>query len=67
MDAQTKQVIVAADKITVYFKKLSAQDISAYIKSGEPFDKAGGYGPQGSGFNLIAKIEGDFTNIFGCP
>jgi len=67
LDAQTKQVIVAVDKIKVYFKKLSAQNISAYIKTGEPFDKAGAYGPQGLGFNLIDRIEGDFTNILGLP
>ena len=67
LDSQTKQVIITSDKIKVYFKKLSVQDISAYIKTGEPFDKAGGYGPQGPGFNLIDKIDGDFTNILGLP
>jgi septum formation protein len=67
LDAQTKQVVVAADKIKVYFKKLSERDISAYIKTREPFDKAGAYGPQGLGFNLIDRIEGDFTNILGLP
>jgi septum formation protein len=67
LDAQTKQVVTATDKIRVYFKKLSASEISKYIKSGEPFDKAGAYGPQGLGFNLINKIEGDFTNILGLP
>jgi septum formation protein len=67
LDASTKQVIVAVDKIKVYFKKLSTQDILSYIKTAEPFDKAGGYGPQGPGFNLIQKIEGEFTNILGLP
>jgi septum formation protein len=67
LDAKTKQVIAGGDKIKIYFKKLSSRDISAYIKSGEPFDKAGGYNLQGLGFNLIEKIEGDFTCALGLP
>jgi septum formation protein len=67
LDSRTKQVILGTEKIIVYFKKLLPQEISAYIKTGEPFDKAGAYSPQGSGFNLIEKIEGEFTNILGLP
>ncbi len=67
LDASTKQVKVAVDKIKIYFKKLSDAEISAYVKSGEPFGKAGGYNLQGLGFNLIQKIEGDFTCALGLP
>jgi len=67
LNASTKQVVTAVDKIKIYFKKLSDADISAYIKSGEPFGKAGGYNLQGLGFNLIKKIEGDFTCALGLP
>lgn len=67
LDAQTRQVVTAVDKIKIYFKKLSAQDISSYVNSGEPFDKAGGYNLQGAGFELIQKIEGDFTCALGLP
>jgi septum formation protein len=67
MDAATKQVVTAVDKITIYFRKLSDAEISSYIKSGEPFGKAGGYNLQGLGFNLIQKIEGDFSCALGLP
>jgi septum formation protein len=67
LDTSTKQVVVAVDKIKIYFKKLSDAEISAYVNSGQSLDKAGAYGPQNLGFNLIKRIEGDFTNILGLP
>lgn len=67
LDAKSRQIITGVEKIKIYFKKLSNQAISAYVKSGEPFDKAGGYNLQGPGFGLIEKIEGDFSNGLGLP
>jgi septum formation protein len=51
----------------VTFRNLSQKDISAYINTGEPFDKAGGYGAQGMGSLLIKSIEGCFYNVVGLP
>jgi len=51
----------------VYFKALSETDIHDYIGSGEPFDKAGGYGIQGIGGRFIWKIEGCYFNVMGLP
>ena len=51
----------------VYFKNLTDSEISDYIATGEPFDKAGGYGIQGKGSLFIEKIEGDFFNVVGLP
>jgi septum formation protein len=51
----------------VTFRNLSQKDISAYINTGEPFDKAGGYGAQGMGSLLIKRIEGCFYNVVGLP
>lgn len=51
----------------VWFKKLSDNQITAYINTGEPFDKAGSYGIQSKGGELVQKIEGDYYNIVGLP
>ena len=51
----------------VMFRELSAEEIRAYIRTGEPMDKAGGYGAQGKGALLVKRIEGDFFNVMGLP
>ncbi len=56
-----------ADRTEVEFYSLSEEDIENYIKTGEPFDKAGGYGIQGRGAMLIKGIVGDYYNVVGFP
>ena len=51
----------------VFFRPLSYEDIQRYIDSGEPFDKAGGYGIQGQAAVFIKKINGSFTGVMGLP
>jgi septum formation protein len=51
----------------VYFKPLSDAEIRAYLKTGEPFDKAGAYGIQGMGAFLVESIHGSYTNVVGLP
>ena len=41
--------------------------MKSYIATGEPFDKAGGYGIQSLGALLVRKIDGDFYNVVGLP
>lgn len=54
-------------KTEVCFKPLSDAEIRAYVKTGEPFDKAGAYGIQGMGAFLVESIHGSYTNVVGLP
>lgn len=51
----------------VLFDELTDEVIKGYIESGEPMDKAGGYGIQGLGSSLVKSINGDYFNIEGFP
>lgn len=56
---------VVSTKVTL--KRLSPRQISAYIATGEPMDKAGSYAAQGLGMNFITTIRGSYTNVVGLP
>ncbi len=51
----------------VTFRRLSEDEIWAYINTGEPFDKAGAYGIQGQGALLVERVEGCYYNVVGFP
>ena len=51
----------------VRFRRISPAEIAAYVRTGEPRDKAGAYGVQGRGAALVEAVEGSYTNVVGLP
>jgi septum formation protein len=56
-----------AETTHVHFSPLSAEEISRYLATDEPRDKAGGYGIQGRAGRYIPSIEGCYFNVVGLP
>ena len=51
----------------VFFNRVTPADISRYVNSGEPLDKAGAYGIQEGGVFLVDRIAGNIDNVIGLP
>jgi septum formation protein len=66
-DRERKGAICESVRTKVYFKMLRDEEIAAYIATGCPFDKAGGYAIQGGAAHMVQKIEGSYTNVVGLP
>lgn len=67
IDTKNKKLKTFSVKSEVWFRKLDPWEIKAYVATGEPMDKAGGYGVQEKGAAFIEKINGDFFNVVGLP
>ena len=67
IDSDTKATHSFHDAINVSMSTLTPEIIEAYIKTGEPMDKAGAYAIQEIGTLLIEKVEGDFFTAMGLP
>ncbi len=52
---------------TVYFDKLTNEEIEEYVNMSEPYDKAGGYAVQGYFSKYIKRIDGCYQNVVGMP
>ena len=65
--ATAKGTEVAAEVTGVQFLTLGHDEISAYIATGEPMDKAGAYGIQGLAAKWIPRVEGCYFNVVGLP
>jgi septum formation protein len=57
----------AVDTTRVWFAAMTDEDISWYVATGEPVDRAGAYAIQGFASRFIPRIEGSYSNVVGLP
>jgi septum formation protein len=57
----------AVDSTRVWFQPMTDEDISWYVATGEPVDRAGAYAIQGVASRFIPRIEGSYSNVVGLP
>jgi septum formation protein len=55
----------AVESVDVTFRALTDSEITAYIATGEPMDKAGAYGIQGFGATIVERVNGDYFSVMG--
>ena len=65
--ATPDRIVSAVERTRVLFREIHPGEAAAYAGTGEPLDKAGAYGIQGTGAALVQGIEGDFFNVMGFP
>jgi septum formation protein len=65
--ASSDKLLVATQVSRVRFCRLKPAQVAAYIESGEPFGKAGGYAIQGLAAGFVRRIEGSHSGIMGLP
>lgn len=63
--AEKEHTFYEMTKVTVY--PMSREEITAYVETGEPMDKAGAYGIQGRFAAYVKEIHGDYNNVVGLP
>lgn len=64
---KVERIDVFSEKTDVEVAHMSSQEIEDYISSTEPYDKAGGYGIQGTFGKYVTGIKGDYNNVVGLP
>ena len=67
VDAASGREETLAVTTRVTMRDVSDEEISAYVATGEPLDKAGAYAVQGLGARLVARVDGCVTNVVGLP
>lgn len=66
-DAHHRRVLVDVCHTRVWMRSYTADEIEAYIATGDPFDKAGAYAIQHTGFHPVERIEGCYACVVGLP
>ncbi len=67
IDAATGKSVTESETTWVTMRKMSREEIHAYVDSGEADDKAGAYAIQETGDRYVEKVEGDLDNVVGLP
>ena len=67
VDAATGRAERSAVRSVVRMRPYRDDEIDRYVATGEPMDKAGGYGIQAGGGRLVAAVDGCFNNVVGLP
>ena len=67
LNASKNVIYRDAVETRVYLRDLTEDEIARYIKTSEPFDKAGSYAVQGKGGYMVKEIKGSYANVVGLP
>ena len=62
-----QQAVTCTEVTEIQFRALSPEEIEAYVRTGEPMDKAGAYGIQGGAALFAQGLVGDYYNVMGLP
>lgn len=62
-----QQAVTCTEVTEIQFRALSPEEIAAYVRTGEPMDKAGAYGIQGGAALFAQGLVGDYYNVMGLP
>jgi len=66
-DRERDGLLCKAVVTKVFFKRLRDEEITAYVATGCPMDKAGAYAIQGGAAYMVERIDGSYTNVVGLP
>jgi len=67
LDSESNRLEEAVESTTVWFRRVTEEEIEVYLALGEYHDKAGAYAIQGAAAVFVERIEGDYYNVIGLP